>query len=186
MVFYAYAMVLSRNPALAADLVQDTSRPQGQGKSSAQQQPNTAECSTALQRNKGRQNVFLPASGLMLALSRIHRNGDFMKKAGKLSYVLINFTMFFATTAFAADKGSLHIHSPTMAGETQLPVGEYTVQWEGAGPDVELKIKLDKRVKATVPAKVVPLDEPLREDETVLGTDSKRGWRLIEIGFSGK
>ena len=73
-----------------------------------------------------------------------------------------------------------------MAGKTLLPAGEYTVQWEGAGPDVELTIKLDNRVKATVPAKVIPLDQPLREDAAVLDTDGNGGRRLLGIRFSGK
>ena len=83
----------------------------------------------------------------------------FMKRARRITYALMSFAMLFATTAFAANKGSLHIQSTTMAGKTQLPAGEYTVQWEGAGPDVELKIKLHNRVKGTVPAKVIPLDQ---------------------------
>jgi hypothetical protein len=109
-----------------------------------------------------------------------------MKRAGRFTYVLITFTMFFATTAFAANKGDLHLQSPTMAGETQLPAGEYTVQWEGAGPDVEIKIKLQNRVKATVPAKVIPLEQPLTEDAAVVGTDVDGGRKLREIRFSGR
>ena len=94
--------------------------------------------------------------------------------------------MLFATTAFAANKGSLHIQSTTMAGKTQLPAGEYTVQWEGPGPDVELKIKLHNRVKATVPAKVIPLDQPLSKDAAILDTDGNGGRRSLEIRFSGQ
>ena len=70
-----------------------------------------------------------------------------MKRAERITYALMSFAMLFATTAFAANKGSLHVQSTTMAGTTQLPAGEYTVQWEGPGPDVELKIKLHNRVK---------------------------------------
>jgi hypothetical protein len=73
-----------------------------------------------------------------------------------------------------------------MAAETQLPAGEYTVQWEGDGPDVELKIKRHNRVKATVPAKLIPLDQPLVEDEAVLGSDGNGDPRLLEIRFPGK
>jgi hypothetical protein len=83
-----------------------------------------------------------------------------MKRAGRITYTLISVTMFFAT-ACTANRGSLYVPSPTMAAETQLPAGEYTVQWEGDGPDVELKIKRHNRVKATVPAKLIPLDQPL-------------------------
>ena len=75
-----------------------------------------------------------------------------MKRAGRIRYALMGFAMLFATTAYAANKGSLHVQSTTMVGTTQLPAGEYTVQWDGTGPDLELKIKLHNRVKATVPA----------------------------------
>ena len=109
-----------------------------------------------------------------------------MKKAGRITYALMSFAMLFATTAWAANKGSLRVQSTTMVGKTQLPAGEYTVQWEGAGADVELTIKLDNRVKATVPAKVIPLDQPLREDAAVLDTDGNGGRRLLGIRFSGK
>jgi len=109
-----------------------------------------------------------------------------MKRAGRITYALMSFAMLFATTAFAANKGSLHVQSTTMTGTTQLPAGEYTVRWEGAGPDVELTIKLDNRVKATVPAKVIPLDQPLREDAAVLDTDGNGGRRLLGIRFSRK
>jgi hypothetical protein len=94
-----------------------------------------------------------------------------MKRAGKITYALMSFAMLFATTAFAANKGSLHVQSTTIVGTTQLSAGEYTVQWNGADPDVELKIKVDNRVKATVPAKVIPLDQPFREDAAILDTD---------------
>ena len=109
-----------------------------------------------------------------------------MKRAGRITYALMSFAMLFATTAWAANKGSLRVQSTTMVGKTQLPAGEYTVQWEGAGADVELTIKLDNRVKATVPAKVIPLDQPFREDAAVLDTDGNRDRRLLGIRFSGK
>jgi hypothetical protein len=109
-----------------------------------------------------------------------------MKRAGRVTYALMSFTMFFATTACTANRGSLYVQSMTMAGKTQLPAGDYTVQWEGAGPAVELKIKRHNRVKATVPAKVIPLDQPFVEDEAVLDSDGDGGQRLLEIRFSGK
>ena len=109
-----------------------------------------------------------------------------MTRAERLTYLLISFTMFLATTALAANKCALHVHSTAMVGERQLPAGEYTVQWEGAGPDVELKIILHDRVIAEVPAKVIPLDQPPREDAAALGTGGAGGRKLLEIRVSGK
>jgi hypothetical protein len=97
-----------------------------------------------------------------------------MTRAETLRYLLISFTMFLATTAFAATKGFLYVQSTAMVGERRLPAGEYTVQWEGAGPDIELKIKLHDRVIDAVRAKVIPLDQPPREDAAALGTGGDR------------
>ena len=49
-----------------------------------------------------------------------------MKRAGRITYALMSFTMLFATTACSANRGSLYVQSTTMAGKTQLPAGEYT------------------------------------------------------------
>jgi hypothetical protein len=109
-----------------------------------------------------------------------------MKRAGRITYTLISITISFVTTACTVNRGSLYVPSPIMAAKTQLSAGGYTVQWRGAGPDVELKIKLHRRVKATIPAKVIPLDRPLVEDEAVLSSDGDGGQRLLGIRFSGK
>jgi hypothetical protein len=109
-----------------------------------------------------------------------------MKRAERLTSVVVSFTMFFAMNAYAANNGVLHVQSPSMVGDTQLPAGEYTVQWEGIRPEVELKIKLGKRVKAMVPAKVIRLDQPLLENEAVFNPDGDGRQRLVEIRFPGK
>jgi hypothetical protein len=109
-----------------------------------------------------------------------------MKRTGKVAWLLVGFALSVGIAAAAAKKESFHIQSPTMVGATQLPAGEYTVQWEGTGPAVELKISQDKRVKATASAKVVPLGRAFPEDATLVHTDGDGGRRLIEIRFSSK
>jgi hypothetical protein len=108
-----------------------------------------------------------------------------MMKAVRFAHVLMAATMFFATSAFAANKGSLEFQLPTMAGDAQLPAGDYTVQWDGTGPDVEVKIKSGSRVKATLPARVVPLGQPYKMDGVVIGT-SDGGRKLLQIRFADK
>jgi len=108
-----------------------------------------------------------------------------MTRAGSVTSVLIGFAMFVASAA-AANKGSFQIQSPTVVGATQLPAGEYSVQWEGVGPDVELKIRDDNRVRVTVSAKVMQLDHPLHENAILIARDSDGSKKLLEIRFSGK
>lgn len=58
----------------------------------------------------------------------------FVMRTCRFTSVLIGFAMLLTANAFAANKGSMQVQSPVMVGETQLPAGDYTVQWEGTGP----------------------------------------------------
>jgi hypothetical protein len=109
-----------------------------------------------------------------------------MKRTEKVAWLLVGFAMSVGVAAAAANKESFHIQSPTMVGATQLPAGEYTVQWEGGDPVVELKLLQGKRVKATASAKVMPLDRAFTENATLVHTDGDGGRRLLEIRFSSK
>src|SRR5260221_7738881 len=99
--------------------------------------------------------------------------------------VLIGFAMLLTANAFAANKGSMQVQSPVMVGETQLPAGDYTVQWEGTGPDLELTIKRDRKVKATVPAKLVPENSAFDQTATIIHVESDGSRKLTAIRLSG-
>ena len=94
--------------------------------------------------------------------------------------------MLLTANAFAANKGSMQVQSPVMVGDTQLPGGEYTVQWEGSGPDIELTIIRDKKVIVTVPAKLVPENSALDQNATIIRVESDGSRKLIAIRLSGK
>jgi hypothetical protein len=94
--------------------------------------------------------------------------------------------MLLTANAFAADKGSMQVKSPVMVGETQLPAGDYTVQWEGTGPDLELTIKRGRKVKATVPARLVPENSAFDQNATIIRVESDGSRKLIAIRLSGK
>jgi hypothetical protein len=107
-------------------------------------------------------------------------------RASKFTGVLIGFAMLLTANAFAANKGSVQVQSPGMVGETQLPAGDYTVQWEGTGPDLELTIKRDRKVKATVPAKLVPENSAFDQNAAIIRVESDGSRKLIAIRLSGK
>jgi hypothetical protein len=104
----------------------------------------------------------------------------------RVTGALIGFAMLLTANAFAANKGYMQVQSPVMVGETHLPTGDYTVQWDGTGPDVELTIKRDKKVKATVPAKPVPENSAFDQNATIIRADSDGSRKLIAIRISGK
>jgi hypothetical protein len=101
--------------------------------------------------------------------------------------LLLGLALLLATSVFAAtNKGSLQVSDPLTVNGKQLPAGEYTVTWDGAGPNVELNIMRGKNVVATVPAHMVDLDQSPTRDSLVTNVNSDGRKSLNEIRFSGK
>jgi hypothetical protein len=100
--------------------------------------------------------------------------------------LLLGSALLLATSVFAANKGSLQVSDSVTVNGKQIPAGEYTVKWEGNGPNVELNILRGKNVVATVPARMVDLDRVQDRDSavSVVGNDGRKS--LSEIRFSGK
>ena len=57
----------------------------------------------------------------------------------------LGLALLLATSAFAANKGSLSVQEPVTINGTQLKPGDYKVQWDGNGPSVELSITQGKK-----------------------------------------
>src|SRR5579864_335391 len=100
-------------------------------------------------------------------------------------------TLVFAltTSAFAASdshKSSFEIGAATQVNGTTLPAGEYTAQWEGSGPTVQVNIMQGKKVVATVPAQVIALDSKASDThaEVLNGTNGDRELKALQ--FAGK
>ena len=101
--------------------------------------------------------------------------------------LLLGFALLLATSVFAAtNKGSLQVTDPLTVNGKQLPAGDYTVTWDGAGPNVELNIMRGKNVVASVPAHMVDLDKSPNRDSLITNVDSDGHKALNEIRFSGK
>ena len=71
--------------------------------------------------------------------------------------LMMGLALLLASSAFAATKAELVLQSPTSVNGTKLKAGEYKLQWDGTGPNVEVSIMQGKTVVAKVPAKVVDL-----------------------------
>jgi hypothetical protein len=100
--------------------------------------------------------------------------------------LLLGLALLLATSGFAANKGSMQVSDPVTVNGTQLPAGEYEVKWDGAGPNVEVSIMHGKNLVATVPARVIALNQsPLRDSlVTIVNDDGHKS--LNEIRFAGK
>ena len=106
----------------------------------------------------------------------------------KISKTLVlSLALLFGTSAFAAapTSGTLSLDQPAQVSGTQLAAGDYKVQWEGNGPNVEVKIMKGKNVVATVPGHVMNLQTRFPYNAAIVSSDQgKRA--LTEIRFSGR
>jgi hypothetical protein len=99
---------------------------------------------------------------------------------------LLTMLGLFAVGAFAASKGGLQLQHPTNVGGKQLATGEYKVQWDGTGDQVDLKVFQGKKEVASTSAHVVKMDHPANYDQTITSAGSDGSSALTEIRFRGK
>jgi hypothetical protein len=77
-------------------------------------------------------------------------------KTGKYIAIVAVLASGLSLNTFAKDKNETRVTLPdsVQVGTTDLKPGEYTLQWDGNGPDVQVKVLQGKNVVATVPAKL--------------------------------
>ena len=109
-----------------------------------------------------------------------------MKALNVFKSLLLGFAVLAASSALAADKGSLTVFDPVTVGSQQLQPGSYKLQWEGKGPDVQLNILKGKSVVVTTPARLVERERPATNDATVTKTAANGGLTIDQIQFQGK
>lgn len=110
-----------------------------------------------------------------------------MKLANVSKGLLLGLTLLLATSVFASsNKGSLQTMTDvTVSGKT-LPAGDYSLQWEGTGSNVQLSILKGKKVVATTPARLVDLNQSPDNDAAVIRNNGDGSKSLAEIRFGGK
>ena len=112
-----------------------------------------------------------------------------MKFAQGSKIMMLVLALLLAASAFAASdnhKGTLQFLDAVQVNGKQLPAGEYQVRWEGNGPDVQVTIAQGKKVLATVPGRVVDLQNKSNSDAALVKNNPDGSRTLNEIRFSGK
>jgi hypothetical protein len=109
-----------------------------------------------------------------------------MKLNSKL--VVLAISLLLAVSAFASDthKASLQTFNPVQVNGKSLPAGQYRLQWEGNGPNVQLNIMKNNKVVATTDAHVVQLSQKPSNDTAVTASNPDGSRTLQEIRFAGK
>ncbi len=108
-----------------------------------------------------------------------------MKFANVSKSLVVGLALLLTSSAFAASKANFTLNSDTSVNGTKLKAGEYKLEWDGSGPNVEVSILKGKKVVAKVPAKLVDLEKASNNDAAVLkqnGGDST----LAGVRFQGK
>ncbi len=109
-----------------------------------------------------------------------------MNAAKNLKGIFLAVVVLVAGSAFAASKGSLELQHPTSVGGKQLASGNYTVQWDGTGDQVELKIFQGKNAVATTSARVVKVERRQPHNAAITVTNGDGTSALSQIVFGGK
>jgi hypothetical protein len=104
-----------------------------------------------------------------------------------LNSLLLGAIFLVSTVALAeTNKGSMYLGQTTNIAGKQLASGNYKVQWEGSGDQVELKIFQGKNAVASTPARLVKLDHAFGSDASLVTKNDDGSFSLTEVRFGGK
>lgn len=109
-----------------------------------------------------------------------------MKFATVSKSLVVGLALTLASSAFAASKANLTLNNPTSINGTQLKAGDYKLEWDGSGPNVEVSIMQGKKVVTKVPAKIVDLDKAPSNDAALLKQNGDGSTTLAGARFQGK
>jgi len=105
-----------------------------------------------------------------------------IKYAALLSMLAVLCSVF--ALARANTQHSVDIPDAIQVGGTQLQPGNYKVEWEGTGPEIQVEFVRDGKTVATVPGTLKTNDAQVTQDEIVTDTTSANTKTLTEIDFS--
>jgi hypothetical protein len=90
-----------------------------------------------------------------------------------------------SVSALARDKNQHSVQIPdyVQVGGAQLKPGNYRVEWQGTGPEIQVNFVRDGKTVATVPGTLKTNDAQVRQDDIVTATTSANTKTLKEIDF---
>ena len=109
-----------------------------------------------------------------------------MKFATVSKSLVVGLALTLASSAFAASKANLTLNNPTSINGTKLKAGDYKLEWDGSGPNVEVSIMQGKKVVTKVPAKIIDLEKAPSNDAALLKQNGDGSTSLAGARFQGK
>src|ERR1700687_503171 len=99
--------------------------------------------------------------------------------------VVLGLAVLLTSSAFASNKGSMHVQESIEVAGQQLAPGDYQLRWDGTGSNVEVSFMRGRKEVAKAPAKVVGLDKTSDYNSAVVDHASGKA-TVSEVRFAGK
>ena len=112
-----------------------------------------------------------------------------MKFARMSKGLMLGVALLLASSAFAGSAGTkadLELNNPVMVNGTKLKAGEYKVQWEGSGANVQVSILKGNTVVAKAQAHEVQLRSASSNTAAVTRQNGDGPSTLEGLRFQGK
>jgi hypothetical protein len=109
-------------------------------------------------------------------------------KTGKLIAVFAGAALFLAGTVWATNmtKKSLKLYDPVSLDGKTLQPGNYQLEWQGAGPKVEVSIVKQGSTVETAPARLQAKNPPEDNDGYITMANHQGTRSLSDVFFGGK
>ncbi len=109
-------------------------------------------------------------------------------KLSKIVVTTLAGALLFSASAFAGNgnKGNLRLVEKTTLEGKQLNAGDYKIEWEGTGPNVQVNILQGKQTVATAPAHLVEQPKANPSDAYTSSAEADGTRSLTVIYISGK
>lgn len=101
------------------------------------------------------------------------------------AFCLITTAGLFADSK-SKDRGNLNLISSVQIGSTQVAPGDYKVEWNGVGDNVQVNILKGKNVVATTQGKLVQLPEKAENNSVTTKAGDNNTRALMEIQFDNR
>jgi 3-keto-L-gulonate-6-phosphate decarboxylase len=109
-------------------------------------------------------------------------------KMSRVSIILVGAVLVFSSGIRAGEtnKAKLHLADKVMVEGKAIDAGDYTVEWTGSGPAVEVSLSQGKHTIATFPAHVTEQPTPNAADAYASTEQPDGSKALVTIYFGGK
>lgn len=109
-------------------------------------------------------------------------------KASNIFTVLLGGSLLLSASVFAGNtnRKSLHLTDSVTVQGKQLKPGNYTVEWEGSGPNVELNIVQGSKTVVSAPAHVVYVNAPNLQDGYTSLAEKNGSQSIQQLFFRGE